>query len=140
MKRPLRIASNRASFRAIRSFCSELKRERRARRLVGEVGDCEVGELLDPLALLADEADASSAPIPLRQIGQVLCELSQALAQDSWNQWEQGSTTTSVLIKTSSMQTLHSPLPSGPSIFSSRAFFGRDEMASAGAGPGALDC
>lgn len=86
MKRPFRIDSNRASFRAIRSFCSELKRERRARRLVGEVGDCEVGELLDLLALLGDEADASSAPIPLRQIGQVLWALSQALAQDSWNQ------------------------------------------------------
>jgi hypothetical protein len=81
----------------------------------------------------------SSDVMPLRQMGQVLCSLSQAEAQVSWNQWLQGRTTTSSFRCTSSMQTEHSPEPSGPSIFSSSFFFGRAAIASGGAGPGALE-
>lgn len=73
-------------------------------------------------------------------MGQVLCSLSHITTHVSWNQCLQGRYTTSSPFFSSSMQMVHSAMPSGPSISSSTALRCNLPMASSEAGGAAFDC
>lgn len=107
------------------------------------MGECEDGdddvrwpELLSLFPLLLVPAPS----IGFRQMGHVLCSLSQRTTHSPWYQCLQGKTTTSSPFFISSMQMVHSTLPSGPSISSSTFFFSRFPMAVSDAGGAALVC